>query len=76
MCALSADRTRERCDVDAEAREGWVDEIRLDWKVRWEVVERTNGKGISVCDSQQAVVRLSVEGWIELLLCSWWCNAI
>lgn len=52
------DRTRERCDVEIEASEGWVDDVRLDWKVRWEVVERTNGKGIScVTASQQAGAR-------------------
>ena len=37
------------CDVmwRVEGREGWVVDVRWDWKVRWEVVGRAKGNGIA-----------------------------
>ena len=35
-----------RCDVVAEGREGWVEEVKCDWKLKWDVVGSVNGNGM------------------------------
>ena len=46
LCDFRAERRTVRCEVAVEGREGWVVDVRCDWKARWDVVGRVNGNGM------------------------------
>jgi hypothetical protein len=47
LCDFRAERRTVRWDVAVEGREGWVVDVRCDWKVRCEVVGTLKGNGIA-----------------------------
>ncbi len=46
FCVLRVERRTVRLEVVVDGREGWVEDVRCDWKLKWDVVGSVKGNGM------------------------------